>query len=351
MKRISLWTTIVLLCLSLVAVYSFVGCKAEKAPMEEETTQEEVTEKPPAEEEVTEEPPAEEQIKIGYSTMDMEQPYWQQYAKGIEDACTEAGYEFVLSDQKSSQETMVSGCLDLINQGISALIVSPIEPAALPAVIDTAHESDIPVIIGDVGVAGDYDAFVLSNNYDGGRMAAEYLVEQMGDKPGTKEVLIILLTPGVAVGGIRAAGFRDEIEKHSDFKIVAELVGDNNVEGGYKVTQDTLSSNPDLVGIYACHDPEAEGAAQALKAAGKDAVKDVLVIGFNADPPALDLIKSGEMGATIRQDPYGQGRTCLETAITLINGQSVEFSNEEEKTIYFPVMLIDASNVDQFIGD
>lgn len=63
-------------------------------------------------------------VKIGYSVYDMQQPYWQAYAKGISDAATAAGYGFVLSDQKSSQQAEVSGSIDLINQGISALIVS-----------------------------------------------------------------------------------------------------------------------------------------------------------------------------------------------------------------------------------
>src|ERR1700716_755084 len=73
-------------------------------------------------------------VKIGYSVFDMQQPYWQAYTKGVQDACKAAGCQFILSDQKSNQQAEVSGSIDLINQGISALINSPIEPAALPAV-------------------------------------------------------------------------------------------------------------------------------------------------------------------------------------------------------------------------
>ena len=290
-----------------------------------------------------------EPVKIGYSVYDMQQPYWQAYAKGIEDAATAAGYEFLLSDQKSSQETQVSGSLDLINQGISALIVSPVQPPALPAIIDAAHEAKIPVIIGDVGVAGDYDAFVLSDNYGGGKMAAEYIVNALKDKPGTKEVLVITLHPGSAVGEVRANGFLDEIAKYPDFKVVATLNGNDTVEGGYKVTKDTLSANPNLAAIYACNDPEAVGAAQALSAVGKNGVKDVLLVGFNGDPPALELIKNGEMAATIRQDPYGQGQACVEAATALMNNQPVKYSNEQEKAIYFKVTLVDANNVAEFM--
>lgn len=292
-----------------------------------------------------------EPVKIGYSVYDMQQPYWQAYAQGVEDASTEAGYEFLLSDQKSSQQTQVSGSIDLINQGISALVVSPVQPAALPAVIDAAHEALIPVIVGDVGVAGNYDAFVLSDNYGGGQLAAQYMVEQLADVEGPKEVLMILLHPGSVVGEIRAAGFRDEMAKHADFTIVAELNGNDTVEGGYNVTRDTLSANPNLAGIYATNDPEAEGAAQALEAAGKSGLDDVLLVGFNGDPPALELIAAGKMAATIRQDPYGQGRAAVETATKLMNNEPVEFSNEEERSIYFPVAVVDAANVAEFMAE
>src|SRR5260370_35124942 len=120
-------------------------------------------------------------VKIGYSVFDMQQPYWQLYWKGIQDACKAAGFQFIISDQKSSQQAGVSGSIDLINQGISALINSPIEPAALPAVIDKAHQAKIPVVIGDVGVAGKNEAFILLDNEEGGQLAAQYMVDHLKD--------------------------------------------------------------------------------------------------------------------------------------------------------------------------
>lgn len=279
----------------------------------------------------------------------MLQPYWQEYAKGIEDAAKAAGYGFVLSDEKSSQQTEVSGSMDLINQGISALVVSPVQPPSLPAVIDAGHSAKIPVIIGDVGVAGNYDAFVLSDNLGGGKLAAQYMIDHFKSMSGTKEVLVIALHPGSAVGDVRVKGFVDAIQQDSSFKVVATLNGNDTVEGGYQVTQNTLSANPKLVGIYAANDPEAEGAVQALKAAGKNGVKDVYVIGFNGDPPALQLIKSGDMAATIRQDPYGQGKKCAEIAMKLMNNQPVEFSDPASKSVFFPVKVVDSTNVDQFM--
>lgn len=288
-----------------------------------------------------------EPFKIGYSVYDMQQPYWQEYARGVKEASEGAGAEFILSDQKSSQEAQVSGSMDLINQGISALIVSPVQPPALPGIVEAAHEAKIPVIIGDVGAEGEYDAFVLSANYEGGKLAAQYMVEQLKDKPGNKEVLVITLHPGSAVGEARTAGFVDELKKHSDFVIVGELNGNDTVEGGLTVTNDTLAANPNLAGIYAANDPEAIGAAQALKTAGK--TNDVIVIGFNGDAPALELIKKGEMAATIAQDPYGQGKKAVELALMLLEGKTLTYDDPATLSIFFPVEVVDSSNLDKYM--
>src|SRR5258708_34871299 len=44
-------------------------------------------------------------VKIGYSVFDMQQPYCQAYTMGVQDARETARYRFILSDQKSNQQT------------------------------------------------------------------------------------------------------------------------------------------------------------------------------------------------------------------------------------------------------
>ncbi len=61
------------------------------------------------------------------------------------------------------------------------------------------------------------------------------------------------------------------------------------------------------------------------------------------------LIKNGEMAATIRQDPYGQGRACVEAALALLEGKAVKYSDPETRSIYFPVEVVTAENVDQYL--
>jgi ribose transport system substrate-binding protein len=153
---------------------------------------------------------AKDPLTLGYSVYDLQNPYWQSYSAGVKAGAEAAGVDVVVVDQKSDQQQQVSGSLDLINQGISGLIVTPVQPSALPSTIDAAHAAKIPVVIADIGTAGDYDGYILSNNYNGGEIAAQYVIDQLGDQPGPHKVGVIELHAGSVVGEERIIKKRTE---------------------------------------------------------------------------------------------------------------------------------------------
>jgi ribose transport system substrate-binding protein len=119
-------------------------------------------------------------LTLGYSIQSAQDPYWKGYVRGIEEEMKKYGFTKLLTqDSQASAQKQVSGSLALINNGISALIISPHEPSALPATITAAHNEKIPVIVGDVGATGDHDGFVLSDNYQGGVLDAEFIVKSL----------------------------------------------------------------------------------------------------------------------------------------------------------------------------
>ena len=121
--------------------------------------------------------------KIGFSVYDMKYDYFKQMAKGTEKHLKELGYSMILNDQKSDADLEIKGCNELINQGISALIISPINPEVLSKIVMQAREKKIPVIINDIGGGdSDYDALVVSDCIGGGRMAGEYFEKKLKDK-------------------------------------------------------------------------------------------------------------------------------------------------------------------------
>jgi ribose transport system substrate-binding protein len=288
--------------------------------------------------------------KIGFSVYDMQYGFFQDMEKGTREAAIAAGCEFVLVDQKSSESTMVSATQDLLNQGITSLIISPIKPDAMGPIVDAAHAKGIPVVVNDIGGGGtNYDVIVISDNSKGGLLAADAMDKLIKAKAGASQnVASITCEPSAVYAARRNQGFEARI-KELGYTVVASLSGNSKQEEGYKVMKDVLSANPDVAGVFSCNDPMAVGAAQAVADAGKSGSKDIFVIGFNADDIALQAIKAGQMVATVQQVPFEMGKKTVDLALQLEAGKTLTFDNPDAREILVPVNLIDASNVDTLI--
>ncbi len=285
--------------------------------------------------------------KIGFSVYDMQYGFFQEMEKGTRAAAQSAGYDYVLVDQKSSESTMVSATQDLIDQGINALIISPFKPDALGPIVDAAKQKKLPVVVDDIGGGGtDYDVIVISNNEQGGIIAANQIDAVLKARPNnSKKVASITCEPSAVYAARRNAGFEKRI-KELGYQVVASLSGNSKQEEGYRVAKDVLSAHPDVAAIFSCNDPMAVGAAQAVADSGKSGVKDVYVVGFNGDEIALQAIKAGQMGATIQQVPREMGRMTVDLATKLMNGEKLHYDNAANREIYVPVKLITAQDVD-----
>lgn len=284
--------------------------------------------------------------KIGFSVYDMQYGFFQDMEKGTKEAAEAAGFEYVLVDQKSSESTMVSATQDLLDQGISALIISPFKPDALGPIVDAAKAKKIPVVIDDIGGGGtDYDVIVISDNEKGGVIAADHIHSVLKDKSSAgKKVASISCEPSAVYAARRNIGFEKHI-KELGYEVVASLSANSKQEEGYKVAKDILSAHPDVAAIFCGNDPMAVGAAQAVADSGKSGVKDVYVVGFNGDEIALQAIKAGQMGATIQQVPEEMGKMTVQLATKLMNGEKLQYNNAEKREIYVPVKLITAADL------
>ena len=287
--------------------------------------------------------------KIGFSVYDMQYGFFQDMERGTREAAEAAGYDYVLVDEKSSESTMVSSTVDLINQSISALIISPFKPDALGPIVDAAKAKGIPVVVDDIGGGGTaYDVIVISDNYNGGVMAANEMDRLITAAGKPKKVASITCEASAVYAARRNQGYEARI-KELGYEVVATLSGNSRQEEGYKVMQDILAANPEVSGVFSCNDPMAVGAAQAISDAGKSGSTDIFVIGFNADTIALEAIKAGNMVGTIQQVPYEMGKMTVDLATKLMNGEKLTYDNETEREILVPVNLIDASNVDTLL--
>ena len=82
--------------------------------------------------------------------------------------------------------------------------------------------------------------------------------------------------------------------------------------------ENMLQANSAIQGVFAHNDEMALGAVEAV------GNKKILVVGFDATDDAVAAVKAGKMAATVAQKPNLMGETAVETAIQILQGETVE---------------------------
>lgn len=285
---------------------------------------------------------------IAYSCYDLSYEYYITLAKGVKETAEAAGYKYIEHDEQSDEATMISGCMDLINQKIDALILTAYKPEAATAIVEAAHAKDIPVIMVDFGSDElDYDVLVESDNVRGGKMAAEYALELLEDKNSSKKAGIITNDPS-AGSYVRRDGFYDEMTA-AGYEVVAELNAHSNADEAYSCMQNILTSNSDIEVVFCLNDSMAIAAAQAVADAGMVPGEDVTILGFNADEAVFEPIQSGDVACTIMQKPYEMGKMGVECFLKMQSGEEIKYDDPEKKIIWAPLEVINRDNVEEYI--
>lgn len=280
---------------------------------------------------------------IGFTGYDLSLDFFHSMEIGVMDGAEELGYGFLRYDQASDETKLVTSFKRLIEENVAAIIVSPVSPEVLPPLVDSAHARNIPVIINDIGGGGsDYDAIVISDNWQGGVMAAQYTANYLKGQEGSREVAIITVEPSAVYASRRGDAYRKTIEA-SGFKVIAEISAYSKQEDGYTAMKLILEEHPNLVAVFAENDPMAVGAANAIAEAGR---KDIMIVGFNGDQIAKDAIAAGLMQATVAQNPTEMGRITTKLADRLIHKKEITFDDPDKREIYVPVEMMTIDNID-----
>jgi ribose transport system substrate-binding protein len=213
---------------------------------------------------------------------------------------------------------------NLIQTQVDALCVTPSGSKEIVPAIAKANQAGIPVLILDTRVdeatlgSNHIETFIGSDNYEGGRLAGLYVVEQLS---GQAKVVILEGIPGHETGDARLRGFRDAIQGSSGIEIVASQTANWERDQGFNVFQNLMQAHPEVDTLFACSDLMALGALEAIELAGK--AGEIRVIGFDALAEARQAIQEGRMLASVAQFSDEMGRLAIENAVRVIRGETL----------------------------
>ena len=274
-------------------------------------------------------------VEIAVVLKTLASEYWGYVKAGCDAAAADLGVtvNVVGPGAESEIEQQVSMIEQQIGAGCDAIIVAPNDAGAASGALASAIGS-IPVLSVDtnVGIEGQ-TSFVGTSNVDAAKEGGLWAAEQAGE--GANAV-IIYGQEGDNTSNMRREGYQAACDE-AGVTVLDALSGQNTTDGATKTMEDLLNAYPDQIDIVLCHnDDTAIGAMNACKSAGVD---DMIIVGFDGNASAVDLILAGEMvKATVAQQPYEMGYQAVEAALKAIKGETVEevikIHTSEEYLIY-----------------
>ncbi len=259
---------------------------------------------------------------IGISVLTLTNPFFKEIADAVTDEAKKGGYEVLVTSAEFDPAKQLEQVKDFVVRKAVAIILTPADSKAVGTAIQEANKAGIPVFTADIACLAS-DAKVVSHiatdNYSGGKQAAEAMMEALGNKGK----VAIIDHPEVESGQQRTKGFRDALaEAKSPIEIVGAWPGKGSKDESFKVAQDILTAHRDLNGIFAINDPTALGTYAALEKAGR--TKEIKIIGFDGQKEGKEAIRDGRIYADPIQYPDKIGRTAVETILKYLEGEKVE---------------------------
>lgn len=256
--------------------------------------------------------------KIGMVISTQNNPFFVSMKEGAEKKAKELGYELIVLDSGNDAGKERSNIEDLVQKGVGALIVNPTDSDAVVNAVGVANDAKVPVLTVDrKSNGGEVVSHIASDNVAGGEMAGKYILEKLNGKANIVELQGI---PGASATRDRGEGFHKAVDGKDGVKVVASQAADFDRQKGLNVMENIIQANPNFDAVFAHNDEMALGAVKALKAANKN----VMVIGFDGNDDAKKSVESGDMAATIAQQPDLMGAMSVENAVKVIKGENVE---------------------------
>lgn len=287
---------------------------------------------------------AEEKRTIAVVTYSLAEEFGVDVIKGAEAKAEELGnIEIVYPDAAGDMQKSIAIVEDMTTQGVDAICISPVDASATIPYIEKAREAGIAVVNWDIEMDTEVDAKVLTDNFEGGALGADYLVERMGDK-GT--VLIVDDLESVTTTYERNKGFEDRLKEIApDVKVIRQLSSGTR-DTHRSTVENMLQAYPEITGIFCPDGDRTLGAYVACEANDR---KDVLIAGYDATPEQLEImLKDGpdcNMICATALHPDRLGSLSVEIANKILDGEEVE------EVTYSEVDLMKATEAENWVTE
>lgn len=243
-------------------------------------------------------------------------PYWIDSRAGLMDKAKELGVSATFTGPPTID---VNSQIDYVNKAIAqkvdGIVMIPMSDAVTPA-INKAIDAGIPVVCADADAPSSKRySFIGTGNFEAGIQGGRALAKLIGGKGKVALVSI----PGADNLSQRVKGYLEAFKDYPDIKVVATLNDQGSSAEAQKVCRALLQAQPDLAGFGCVAACGGQGAAVAVREAGK--VGKVKIAAMDRDEATLKYIDEGCIDVSVAQRTYTMTYLALQMLYNLRNGQ------------------------------
>ncbi len=241
-------------------------------------------------------------------------PFFPSLVRGIEDRCNSAGYSLILcnSDGETQKELMYTDLL--LEKQVDGIILATVGNSI--ETLEKLMENDMASVIVDRKVDGYTVSSVITDNFEGARLAMEYLLDL-----GLKKTVIISGPTFLSSSRDRLKSCEKVlIERGLSFNRDLVIEGDFMYESGYACMKKMIEKVRDFDSVFAFNDLMAIGAIECLQEFNYRVPEDVSVIGYD------DIMFAGMYRpalTTVRQPAYDMGKTAFDLLMMKLSQDAV----------------------------
>jgi len=273
-----------------------------------------------SEEVVEEVAPAGETIKVGLAAASSGWPWYATFINTLQNRATDAGWELSVFGADGDVTTQINNIQDLIAAGVDYLIVGPVDGQAVISSLKDAFDAGIDVIIIGNFIEESGNEFVkairIPDDYQMGFDSAELMVEALG---GEGKIFVVEGLPGQPAVIARLEAY-DDVFGGTGIEVVDSQPANWDSTKAIEVTENLLTSYPDIDGILSMDGSMTPGIVQVVNEKGLD----IPIVGLGGTAAEIALVKDGSVYGTTCMSPAANANAAADAIQALVDGEVIE---------------------------
>lgn len=292
----------------------------------------------------------EKPITIGFSQTGFNHPWRVSMLESLQaEACRHPNVSLVVLDGNVDVAKQNNDVRDLIARGVDAVIMSPVESAALVPAARAVMNEGLPLVVLDRDVPTEKTLFIGQSNVTMAEGVAKKMAEDLG---GKGKIVVITGLQGSSPAVDRNKGMENVLKDYPDIEVLVTGDGQWIREPAVKLMEDWLTAYPEISAVFSHAEESSWGAQLAIARANrcKDGIKHYTFDGSNA---GFKAVKAGTFGADGNYTPF-IGDIGLRAVLYTLTGKEIPDAQdyaEPGKTLALPDSpVVTAANADEWIG-